>query len=188
MLIAFFALWFVQLGLAPAYDTVNNIIQDVPADLRDSVLLVARYDELPEEPGAAPDRQAYIAQVNRNAARGNEVLREVVRGIYPHPVEFVSLADIPAYKARGYAYFVDMVLMPKQMTVAKKEAMVPAWIKYGTANKMFANRYTQFQFYFYIRDLRTDDAYVTTRLRGHAEAYDGIRKFLGQVLKDLDTH
>ncbi|RMG69425.1 MAG: hypothetical protein D6722_10380 [Bacteroidetes bacterium] len=104
---------------------------------------------------------------------------------YPYPYKLVSLSQVEAMKAAGYRYYLDMVLMPKQMDQPKREAMVPSYEKYETANKMYKNRYTQFHYYFYIRDLETDDAYMGTRLRGHFETYPAIQRFCKQVSKDF---
>jgi hypothetical protein len=77
-----------------------------------------------------------------------------------------------------------MALMPKQMKYPKKEAMVPTYEKYKSVNSMFNNRYSQFVYYFYIRLLETNDAYITTKFRGNIEAYQRA-KFLKQVSSDL---
>ena len=43
--------------------------------------------------------------------------------------------------------------------------------QFDTANRMYRNRYTQFHYYFYIRDLETNDVYFGTKLQSHFEIY-----------------
>jgi hypothetical protein len=78
----------------------------------------------------------------------------------------------------------DLVWMPKQMKEPKREAMIPAFERFESANSMFSNRNAQFHYYFYIRDLETNDVYITSRFQGNADAYAGMKKFLMQVSKD----
>lgn len=163
---------------------VNEIFESVPQDLDQSVLLIPRYDFVGIEdlPEGAPFSVA--KQINSAAKKGNTTINEMAIKGYKFDYKLVSMSDIDSLKAQGYTYYLDMVLMPKQMKYPEAKAMVPTWEKYGTTNRMFRNRYTQFQFYFYIRDLRSNDAYITTRFRGTSEVYVGMKKFFQQASKD----
>lgn len=164
---------------------VGEIIEGVPDDLTSATLLIPRYDfvRLDELPDGAPPNAA--KRINAEAKKGNTTINEMALKGYQHGYKLVSMSDLDTLKTMGYRYYMDMVLMPKQMKYPKPEAMVPSWEKYGTANRMYRNRYSQFQYYFYIRDLETNNAYITTKFRGTAEVYTGMLKFFKQVSKDV---
>ncbi|MEZ4776081.1 MAG: hypothetical protein R3D00_23090 [Bacteroidia bacterium] len=168
--------------------TVNLVFKDSPKDLKENVLLIPRFDLMDPEEGETGSRRTFIVEANKAAKRANSSLKETVDKSYTFEYKLVSLSDVEALGDEGYRYYLDMVLMPKQMEVVKKEAMRPSFIKFKTANKMYNNRYLQFHYYFYVRDLQTDDAYVSTRLRGNEDVYIGIKKFLTQVSKDLSVY
>ena len=163
---------------------VNKIITDAPGDLDKEVLLVPRFDFKDIENAEAGERRDFIVQFNKAAKKSNTSLNETVDKAYPYEYKLVSLSEIEAYKAEGYKYFLDMVIMPKQMSRPKKEAMVPAYKKYETANKMYRNANGQFHYYFYIRNLQTDDAYISSKMKGNWDVYRSIGGFLRQIRKD----
>ena len=163
---------------------VNEIITDAPNDLDKEVLLVPRFDFKDIEHAEPGERRDFIVNFNKAAKKSNTSLNETVDKAYPYKYKLVSLSEIEAYKAEGYKYFLDMVIMPKQMTNPKKEAMVPAFKKYETANKMYRNANAQFHYYFYIRNLQTDDAFISSRMRGNWDVYRSIGGFLRQIKKD----
>jgi hypothetical protein len=74
--------------------------------------------------------------------------------------------------------------MPKQFTDVRREALVPSYEKFGSANKMFTNDYLQFHYYFYIRDLQEHNAFLTTRIKGNGDPYKGLANFIDQVKED----
>lgn len=104
---------------------------------------------------------------------------------YPYEYKLISLSEINYYRAEGYKYFLDMALMPKQMKQPKPEALVPAYDKWRTANKMYNNRNSMWHHYFYIRDIQENDAYITQKFKGSGEVYKGIGSTLRQCKKDL---
>lgn len=171
------------LPASPTAD-VRHIIMNAPEGLDTATLLVPRFDLLDPETGATGVRRDLIVRINKEAKRSNSALVSVLDKAYPYPYKLVSLRHVEAMRASGYRYYLDMVLMPKQMEVPKREAMVPTYEQYETANKMYTNRYTQFHYYFYIRDLETGDAYMGTRLRSHFETYPALQRFCKQVVKD----
>lgn len=164
--------------------TVNTIITDAPGDLAKDTLLVPRFDLMMPEVGATGERRKFIASVNSYARKSNSYLKEILDKNYPYPYRLVGLSEVDSLKDAGKRYFLDLVLMPKQMERVKKEAMVSAYRKYRTANKMYNNRDPQFHYYFYIRNLQTDDAYVNSRLRGNLEVYPAVKATLLQAVKD----
>ncbi len=163
---------------------VNRVITGVPEDLDKQTLLVARYDLMDLEEVMAPQKRDYLLSVNRAAKTGNTIINDIFKDKYPFEYKLVGLQQVQTYKAEGYRYFMDLVWMPKQMKEPKKEAMEPAYERFDSANRMFANRNAQFHYYFYIRDLETGDAYITSRFMGNADAYNGMKKFVAQVQKD----
>lgn len=170
----------------PSRFPVNEVHHDAPADLANTTLLIPAFDLVTAGPEATPRRKAYVDNVNAMAEESNASLKKVISKTYPFSYELTSIAEVESYKQKGYRYFLDMVIMPKQMTRVKKAAMVSTYRKYETANRMYRNENYQFQFYFYIRDLQTDDAYMGTRMRGNADVYPGIKKFLKEIVKDLE--
>lgn len=167
--------------------TVNKIIQNVPDDLAESTLLIPRYDLFDLEE-ALGKRRDFVINYNKAAKRNNTTINDIVKKSYAHEYKLVGLKDVEGFKSDGsYKYYMDMVLMPKQMPMVKREAMVPTFVKFNNLNKMLSNRNTQFRYYWYIRDLETNDAYITTNLRGQKEEYSGMGKFLKIVAKDIET-
>ena len=164
---------------------VNKVIEGVPEDLEESTLLIPRYD-LFDMDEAIGKRRDFVINYNKAAKRNNTTINDMVKKSYPFEYKLVGLKDVEGYQQEEtYRYYMDMVLMPKQMTQVKKEAMVPSFIKFNNLNKMLSNRNSQFRYYWYIRDLKTDDAYITTRLQGQKEEYAGMGKFLKIVTKDV---
>ncbi|MEO0582936.1 MAG: hypothetical protein AAF135_12000 [Bacteroidota bacterium] len=168
-----------------ALDNVNKIIEGVPTDLAESKLLVARYDvyDMDDKPEGMPPQ--VLPRYNKLAKQSNSSIKKTIDAAYAHDYQMVGLPSVPEMKAEGYKYFMDMVLMPKQMSYPEKRAMVPAYEKYESTGKMFGNRYVQFHFYFYIRNLETNDVYITTRFKGNYDVYAAMKVHLKQVMKDL---
>jgi hypothetical protein len=165
--------------------TVSAVRTEAPRDLPQHTLLVPRYDLLDPEPGATGDKRKFIATVNKNAMTGNRFIKDLVAKHYPHPFRLVSLGEVDSLRAAGERYFLDMVLMPKQMREAEPKAMIASFRKFRSANRMFVNRNAQFHFYFYIRDLQSETAYVGSRFRGHLEAYNAMQLCLKRMAEDL---
>ncbi len=164
---------------------VRNIIESVPMELKGETLMIPRFDLLDPEKAVMGEERKFMIAVNRQAKQGNTTMNKVVLKNYDHTYGLVTLQSIDSLQEKGYRYFVDMVLMPKQMKYPKKEAMIPMYRKHKSLNSAFTNRYSQFVYYFYIRDLRTNDAYISSKFKGHPEAYKGIGNFLKRVNADL---
>jgi len=165
---------------------VNKIIPDTPKDLFSDTLLIPRFDFMDVEDGAVGRRREFVVSMNRRAKESNTTLNKAIYKAYPYEYKLISLSEINYYKAKGYKYFLDMALMPKQMKQPKPEALVPAYEKYKTANKMYNNRNRMWHHYFYIRDIQTDDAYITKNFKGNPEVYPGISRLLKQSQKDIE--
>lgn len=185
LLSAFLGLGSSSVDQLPANIPVNKIIPDTPADLAQDTLLIPRFDFMDVEDGAVGRRRKFVVDMNRRAKESNTTLDKTIRKAYNFEYKLISLSEIGYYKAKGYKYFLDMVVMPKQMKQPKPEALIPAYEKYRTANKMYNNRNTMWHHYFYIRDIQEDDAYITKRFKGGAEVYRGIASTLKQFQKDL---
>ncbi|MEM7373941.1 MAG: hypothetical protein AAF587_35295 [Bacteroidota bacterium] len=166
---------------------VNDIIFNVPQELANDTLLIPRYDFLDPEDGAVGARREFVVNVNKQAKKGNTTINEIALKSYPYPYKLISLSEVAWYRDNGYKYFMDMALMPKQMRQPEPKALIPAFEKFSTANKMFRNRNSMWHFYFYIRDLSTDDAYMTSKLKGSFEVYRCMKSFLGRVSGDLGS-
>lgn len=164
---------------------VNEIITGVPGDLEAGKLLIPRYDMIDMEEVMHPKKRKWALSVNRSAKTGNTTIKEIFDGKYPFEYKMANLQQVEALKAEGYRYFLDLVWMPKQMKTPRREALVPAFEKFDSANRMFSNRNSQIHYYFYIRDLQTGDAYITSNFKGSPDAYIGMKKFLAQVNKEL---
>ncbi|MEO0895539.1 MAG: hypothetical protein AAFY71_03895 [Bacteroidota bacterium] len=167
--------------------TVNKVIQGVPEDLSTATLIVPRYDFMDIEnlPDGAPPSLA--VRFNKEAKKANTTIAGVADKNYALKYKLASVSEVEAMKEEGYKYYMDMVLMPKGMKEPEKRAMVPSYDKYGAAHKMFNNRYTQFHYYFYIRDLETNDAYITSKMKGNWDVYNCMRLFFKQVSRDATS-
>lgn len=185
LLSVFLGLGFPSSDQMAAQIPVNKIIPDTPSDLLQDTLLIPRFDFMDIEDGAVGRRRKFIVDMNRRAKESNTTLDKTIRKAYKFEYKLISLSEIGYYKKKGYKYFLDMVVMPKQMKQPKPEALVPAYDKYRTANKMYNNRNTMWHHYFYIRDIQENDAYITKRFKGGAEVYRGIASTLKQFQKDL---
>ena len=168
----------------PMEEPVSEIIAGVPLDISEETLMIPRFDLLDPEEGVTGRRRKFIASVNRAAKSSNTTLFEIIEKNYPYEYKMVGLSNVEEYQEDGYRYFLDMVLMPKQMKEPKVEAMIPSFEKFNSANRMYNNRNSQFHYYFYIRDLETNKAYITTRFKGTSEAYPGIKYILKQIKKE----
>lgn len=159
-------------------EPVKEIVKGVPNDLKQSELLVPQYDLVPSN---VPNAQS----INRSVKEGNEEIQRILRKHYDGKYKMVSLKEVESMKAKGYKYLMDLVVMPKQFKEPKKEAMVSVIRKFKTANAMFANYDAQYHYYFYIRDLTTDNAYITQKFHGRFMAYDSMDEFFTQVSKEM---
>lgn len=182
--ILFLLLAHISLSAQLDKPPVENIFEGVPDDISEETLLVPRFDFLDPDEAMTGEKRKFVVSINKQAKIGNTTLNEIALKNYPYKYELVSLGDVEKMAAKGYKYFMDMVLMPKQMDHAQREAMIPSYIKYKSANKMYTNRYTQFRYYFYIRDLRTHDAYVTSKLKGQQDVYPGLKSFFKKIESD----
>ncbi|MEM6766509.1 MAG: hypothetical protein AAF655_16360 [Bacteroidota bacterium] len=166
---------------------MEQIYEGVPDDISEETLLIPRFDFLDPEEAMEGEKRKFVIAVNKQAKIGNTTINDIALKSYPFTYQLITLQEVEGMVAKGYKYFMDMVLMPKQMSHAQREAMIPSYIKYKSANKMFTNRYTQFRYYFYIRDLTTHDAYITTKLKGYPEVYPGMKGFLKRIGADAST-
>ncbi|MEM6803201.1 MAG: hypothetical protein AAF696_17475 [Bacteroidota bacterium] len=166
---------------------VNKIIPDTPEDLDKNVLLIPRFDFMDVEDGAVGKRRQFIVHNNRKAKESNTTLNKTIMKAYPYEYKLISMSEIGYYRNEGYKYFLDMALMPKQMKQPKPEALIPAYEKWRTANKMYSNRNTMWHHYFYIRDIQQDDAYISQNFKGGPEVYKGIARTLKQFKKDIEA-
>ncbi len=163
---------------------VSEVHATLPADLSVSHLLVPAFDLLDPELETDPQQQALVHRINARAHEANETLRKVVEKHYPHVFRLVPLDQVPALKDSGYRYFLDVALMPKQMKSPKLETLIPAYERYPSASHLFTNRNVMFHYYFYLRDLRSEEAYLTSRFRGYSEVYHSMKRFFQQVEKE----
>jgi hypothetical protein len=98
----------------------------------------------------------------------------------------VSISQIEEMSDSGHKYYLDMGLMPHQWKNPNPDALIPSFIRFKTANKMWILNDYQFHYYLYIRNLYTKEVYFTTKIRGDRDMYKAISIFLKQIKKDLD--
>jgi|GEM_PF-2832448 len=163
---------------------VKEIFQTVPIDLKENTLLIAQFDEVKDSKRFS-DRQ--LADINRSVNTGNGNITKVLKKSYPYEYKMISLRNMKDYLDEGYLYYLDVVIMPKQMQYPRNpKALVATYKAHPSANRMYVNRNLQFHYYFYIRDIQTDDIYITRKFRGDYDVYDAMKAFLKQVVKESE--
>lgn len=174
-----------SLGIAQDKVTVSKVIEGVPKDLNVNNLIVPRYDfwEPEDAPAGAPP--SIVVRYNREAKKANTTIDGIARKYYPTKYKMADISEVDILKEQGYKYFMDMVLMPKGMKEPETRAMIPSYEKFSETYKMFKNRYTQFNYYFYIRNLETNEAYVTTKFRGNFDVYTAMKIFFKAAARDM---
>lgn len=180
-----FLCFTVSLGFAQKKATVTKVIKGVPKNLSTETLLVPRYDLWDPEDAPAGAPPSIVVRYNREAKKANTTIASIAQKHLSAKYKMADISEVEALKEEGYRYFMDMVLMPKGMKEPETRAMVPSYVKFGETYKMFKNRYTQFNYYFYIRDLETNEAYITTKFRGNFDVYTSMKLFFKHVSKDM---
>lgn len=153
---------------------VNKVIAASPSDLLKQTLLIPQFDAV-----ASDTKDA--ATLNEEIKAKNAEIVRIVKKNYGGKFKLVSIKQIESLKKQGYRYYLDVVIMPRQMHEANKEIMVSSYRKFKSLNAVLTNRNTQFNYYFYIRDLHSDDVYLSADFRGKFNEHDAMQTFLEQV-------
>ena len=161
------------MGRTQAQVTVRQIYYDMPPGLAKDTLLVPAYDVFDEGKlyGQALKK---LRRFNRSAEEGNETLTKLLLKHYGMPFRLVPLSEVATYQQAGYTYFLDVVAMPRQWPKGEAGAMYASFRRYKTANNMYRINNFQFHYYFYIRELQTEDAFFATKPRGHRDVYTAM--------------
>ncbi|WNJ17012.1 hypothetical protein [Pontibacter sp. G13] len=180
-------------GISPAYldemdspqTRVNQIRYEIPQSLRDEVLLIAHYEEFPEDPEASPARKRLISDHNARARHANAILQKILDKHYPYPYKLVDLTEVNILARQGGQFYLDLAMLPKKTDQPRPETMAPTYERYVSSLQMYSNNFDEFQFYFYIRNLRNDNAYFPKVAKGYDDAEKGMKDFLKRVAKSL---
>lgn len=162
---------------------VGKIYFSAPEKMKQDTLWVACFS--PQVPSRAMPPQK-LKSFNRLVREHNGTLFEILSKHYRYPFELVPFDSIEHLQAIGKRYYLDVALMPKQMSKPEPEAMIPGFHKFSSINQMYNNLYAQFHYYFYIRDLQNGEAFVGEKFIGKLEAYQGMTSFLKQIKKELN--
>jgi hypothetical protein len=157
---------------------------DFPEALKTDTLWVAAFCPLVMDQATTAAQQREIRAYNRRVKESNSTLFDILNKHYDYAFELAPFDSIEFLQAQGKRYYLDVVLMPKQMKQPNPEAMIPGFHRYSSINQMYNNLYAQFHYYFYIRDLQDGDAFLSSRLRGKLDAYPAMISFLKQIQKD----
>lgn len=167
---------------------IGQIHHSAPPALAAQRLLVPEFElTIPEAAQNVAERQ-HMLQVNRQVREANTIMFGILAKSYGQPFELAPLRMADSLAAAGVSrYFLDMALMPKQLEAPKPAAMVPVFQRHRKANTMFYNTNLQFYYYFYIRDLQSQDVWLSSRFKGYAQPYKGMQAFLRRIAKDLQA-
>lgn len=160
--------------------TVSAVKAMFPSDLTHDTLLIPIFEEVPEVGLPKRERQK-MAKVNKLCREHNKTIQKIVAQKYDFPVKLVPLASFSQHKERGHYYALDYVAMPKFWPTYKQEAMWPSYRIYDHTREMYRITNYQFYYYFYIRDLSTDVAYVPKKPHGTPDVYNGMGWLLKKV-------
>lgn len=125
-----------------------------------------------------------IEHITEMAKQKNKEVEQMLKSA-KIPYEMVRMQDIPSIKSNAKRYYLDMVVMPKQFNEPKREALIPTYAQFNSASEMYANYNVQFHYYFYIRDLQTDDCYLTQKFKGYEQGFVSLSKFLNVVKSEM---
>lgn len=186
-IVSSFLLGLIFLGVNPLSAQkfpVEKIRPNVPGELVNDTLIVAAFDLVEPEPGMAGPRRQQMIRINKAAKEANQTLFKFMTKHYPYPFKLVPLKYIPGFKADGYKWFLDMVVMPKQMKAPEPMALIPAYERHRSANRMYNHRNAMWHYYFYVRDLQNDDAYISRKFKGKGVMYDALKHYLRQIVTE----
>ena len=156
-----------------------------PVELKTDTLLIPAYDLIAA--GSAKGKKLkQIKRVNSLVREHNGEQRKILEKYYPYPWKLVSLWEVSIYRQKGHYYFLDHAVMPRHWPVPNPYAMAPTYRRYKSTNEIYRITDFQFHYYFYIRDLQTDKAFMTDPPHGQADVYAGITWLLKKVTRKLD--
>lgn len=183
-----------QLIFAQEEAVFRKILKETPADLASQTLIVPMFEDriLDEgEQSLYKTDKGFRAQVQRfnelvkeqNKFITTEINKSYKGGKYMQ----AKLRDVDSLAKKGYKYYLDLIIMPKQFHEPEKQALAPSYRLHQTANTMFNNYNEQFHYYFYIRDIQTHDIYLSKEFKGNVFMYDAMSDFLKRVKKEMNN-
>ncbi|MFK7971215.1 MAG: hypothetical protein AB8F95_12650 [Bacteroidia bacterium] len=164
---------------------VSEVHYDFPSALMHDTLIIPAYETFSTKGLTGKDLQK-TKRINALSKEHNETQRKLLVKYYPFPWKMVPLALVEAHKNRGHYYYLDYVPMPRHWRVPNPEAMVAMFLRYDRTLQIYRISNFQFWYYFYIRDLSTDQAYMSNPPHGHADVYTGMKwlwKHVAKVVK-----
>lgn len=167
--------------------TVKEVHIGMPKDLFDAPLLLPQYEYIEEEPFANdPAQLKNIQSMNSRMTSENKALRSYYTN-YKGPSKIVLFEDYETFYKEGHKYVLDFFWMPKQMEAPEQRAMVPFFVRAANLNQALVELRPQFNIYFYIRNLQTEEAYILKEFKGYKpfEFYKGIEEFTKLISQDV---
>lgn len=169
----------------------RKMLWETPADLDNQTLLVAMYENKILDEGEQSlyktDRQfrAQVERFNGLVKEQNQNISKELEKSYKGKYMLVKLKEVDSLSKKGYKYFLDLIVMPKQFNEPEQKALIASYKVHETGSTMFNNYDAQFNYYFYLRDIQTNDVYLSKQFKGNFFLYDAMSDFLKRVRKEL---
>jgi hypothetical protein len=169
----------------------RTILWETPADLSTQTLLVPMYENRVLDEGEQSlykeDKQfrAQVLRFNELVKEQNQNISTELEKSYKGKYKLVKLSEVDSLSKKGYKYYLDLIIMPKQFHEPEQKALVASYRAHETGSTMFNNYDAQFNYYFYIRNIQTDDVYLSKEFKGNFFLYDAMSDFLKRVRKEL---
>lgn len=191
-LLMFMLLSFSQFTFAQEEEPLfRNILWETPADLASQTLLVPMYENRVLDEGEQSlykeDKQfrAQVLRFNELVKEQNKNISTELEKSYKGKFQLVKLREVDSLAKKGYKYYLDLIIMPKQFHEPEKKALKASYRAHETGSTMFNNYDAQFNYYFYIRNIQTNDVYLSKEFKGNFFLYDAMSDFLKRVRKEL---
>lgn len=164
---------------------VSDVLFEFPESLKTDTLLVPAYETFATR-GLTGKTLKQTQKVNALSKEHNDTQEKLLRKFYPFPWKLVPLAEVASYRDKGHYFYLDYVPMPRHWRRPNTEAMVAMYKRYDRTIEIYRITNYQFWYYFYIRDLTTDVAYMTNPPHGNADVYAGMTWLWKKIAKALE--
>lgn len=171
-------------GLSGQQPGVTSVSWEFPEALRTDTLIIPMYEVFSTR-GLSGKKLKQAQRVNSLSKEHNETMIKLLDKYYPYPWKLVPLAYVRDYTTDGHYYYLDYVPMPRHWRVPNPDAMVSMHLRYKRTLEIYRIHDYQFWYYFYIRDLSTDEAYMSNPPHGHADVYKGMTWLWKHIAKEL---
>ena len=180
----YLCLLMVMHGLMAQDPGVSSVSWEFPEALKTDTLIVPKFETFATK-GLKGKELKHVQKVNALSLEHNETLRDLLDKHYPFPWKLVPLADVKHYTQNGHYYYLDYVPMPRHWRRPNPEAMVSMHLRYERTVEIYRIHNYQFWYYFYIRDLTTDAAFMSNPPHGSADVYKGMTWLWKRIAKEL---